>query len=143
MSERSITRWATEQLVGQLDGLELCGGVRVQWQPGGWVSGEVTVGERKGKLYPIYSLEMEAPWACEGCAGKLHLPDLSLEMLDDLEVTAWRTLCRRRTPCTACVCCAHAVSMRPARRAGGRACDPGHPLRRCRGAARVVGDSAP
>ena len=112
MSERSITRWATEQLVGQLDGLELCGGVRVQWQPGGWVSGEVTVGERKGKLYPIYSLEMEAPWACEGCAGKLHLPDLSLEMLDDLEVTAWRTPCRRRVShcvCVLCTCREHAT----------------------------------
>jgi hypothetical protein len=88
--ERTITGWATGVLQEKLSGLSLGDGVATQSLAGGWVSGEVSVGERKGKSLPIYSLEVELPW--EGtvngtlCRGTARLPDVSLEMLDDLEV---------------------------------------------------------
>ena len=88
--QRLITGWATEELAARLDGLQLCPALQTVWQPGGWVSGEVTIGERKGgKCYPIYTLEVEVPFTRDGggdVVGSLHLPDISIEMLDDLEV---------------------------------------------------------
>ena len=91
---RCITGWATEQLASKLDRLELAEGIHSDWSSGGWVSGEVTIGERKGKNYPVYSLEVELPWSAVdsaavpavACTGKMRLMDVSLEMLDDLDV---------------------------------------------------------
>eukprot|EP00316_Scyphosphaera_apsteinii_P004626 CAMPEP_0119297972 /NCGR_PEP_ID=MMETSP1333-20130426/174_1 /TAXON_ID=418940 /ORGANISM="Scyphosphaera apsteinii, Strain RCC1455" /LENGTH=516 /DNA_ID=CAMNT_0007298947 /DNA_START=107 /DNA_END=1657 /DNA_ORIENTATION=+ len=87
---RTITNWATGELISKLDGLHLCDGVQTQWSAGGQVSGEVSIGERKGKVYPIYSLEMELPWQGSvdnnSVAGNMHFPDISYDMLDDLEV---------------------------------------------------------
>ena len=40
--------YATGELSSKLSGLELCEGVTTQ--SGGWVSGEVSIGERKSKL---------------------------------------------------------------------------------------------
>ena len=88
MGEKSITGYATSALTQKLSDLSLGDGISTQG--GGWVSGEVTIGERKGKSFPIYSLEVEVPF--EGTVdgkpvkGAAHLPDVSLEMLDDLEV---------------------------------------------------------
>ena len=92
-AERTITGWAGELLDEKLAGLTLCDGVTTgSALDGGFMSGEVTIGERKGKSYPIYSLEVEVPWTgtIDGkeCSGKVHLPDVSLEMLEDLEVRA-------------------------------------------------------
>ena len=90
-AERTITGWAGELLDEKLAGLTLCEGVTTgSALDGGFMSGEVTIGERKGKSYPIYSLEVEVPWSGtiggKECSGKVHLPDVSLEMLEDLEV---------------------------------------------------------
>ena len=88
MTEKSITGYATSALTQKLSALSLGDGISTQ--DGGWVSGEVTIGERKGKSFPIYSLEVEVPF--EGTVdgkpvkGAARLPDVSLEMLDDLEV---------------------------------------------------------
>jgi hypothetical protein len=91
MSERTVTGWATQQLAGKLSGLKLADGVATDnLETGGFVSGEVSISERKGKSFPIYSLELELPFegTLDGKAvkGTARLPDVSLEMLDDLEV---------------------------------------------------------
>jgi len=87
---RTITEWATAQLAEKLDALELCQGVSSSWDAGGTVHGEVTLGERKGKCFPVYTLEVELPirGESEGAVIEAHffLPDISLEMIDDLEV---------------------------------------------------------
>ena len=91
MPEKTITGWATQELQSKLSNLTLGdSGASTQSLSSGWVSGEVSITERKGKAIPIYSLEVEVPF--EGsvggveCKGMVHIPDLSLEMLDDLEV---------------------------------------------------------
>jgi len=89
--ERTITGWASEQLDAKLAGLTLCPGVQTSSPlDNGFMSGEVTIGERKGKSYPIYSLEVEIPWSGsmdgQECSGTIHLPDISMEMLEDLEL---------------------------------------------------------
>jgi hypothetical protein len=98
--ERTVTRWASDELASSLDGLALADGVQVDWSDAAWVSGEVTVQERKGKPVPIYSLEAEVPWTgtVDGkqCSGTVRLPDISLEMLDDLEVTPSSAAAARR-----------------------------------------------
>lgn len=86
----TITVWATGRLANALSGLELCDGVVTEWTDEAWASGEVSVSERKGKNFPIYSLEAQLPWlgTIDGtpCGGVIHLPDISMEMLDELEV---------------------------------------------------------
>ena len=90
MGERTITGYATSALKEKLRGLNLGSGLVVEDNLSSWVSGEVSIGDRKGKFYPIYSLEVEVPFSgtVNGALvkGSVHLPDLSLEMLDDLEV---------------------------------------------------------
>jgi activator of HSP90 ATPase len=90
MGERTITGYATSALKEKLRGLNLGSGLFVEDNLSSWVSGEVSIGDRKGKSYPIYSLEVEVPFSgtVNGALvkGSVHLPDLSLEMLDDLEV---------------------------------------------------------
>jgi len=87
----TITKWASELLADALDALQLCNGVTTEWTEQAVVGGEVSVFERKGKKYPVYSLEVVLPWSglVDGasCAGVVRLPDISLEMLDDLEVS--------------------------------------------------------
>ena len=89
-SERSCTGWATGELAGKLSGISLVDGVATGPLTGGWVSGEVSIAERKGKSFPIYSLEVEVPFegmvGGKSVKGTARLPDISLEMLDDLEV---------------------------------------------------------
>ena len=80
MAERTCTTWATSELSAKLSGLDLGG---VTTQDGGWVSGEVSVSEKKGKSIPVYQLECELPLSG---GGTMRLPDVSIEMLDDLEV---------------------------------------------------------
>mmetsp|Transcript_50553 Transcript_50553/g.131527 ORF Transcript_50553/g.131527 Transcript_50553/m.131527 type:complete len:514 (+) Transcript_50553:32-1573(+) len=90
MGERTITGWSTSALRDKLNGLSLADGVTIGDVAAGWVTGEVSIGDRKGKSFPIYSLEVEVPFSgtVNGAAvsGTVHLPDVSLEMLDDLEV---------------------------------------------------------
>ncbi len=90
MGERTITRWASGELAAALAGIELGSGVSAgDIGRGGFISGEVSIGERKGKKYPIYMLKVELPWSLGtdgACSGVAKLPDISLEMLDDLEV---------------------------------------------------------
>lgn len=91
MAEKAITGWATEELQKRLSNLTLTEGVAsADLASSGWVSGEVSIGERKGKSFPIYSLEVEVPWqgtvGGQQVSGTARIPDLSLEMLDDLEV---------------------------------------------------------
>ena len=95
MPEKTITGWATQELQSKLSNLTLGdSGASTQSLSSGWVSGEVSITERKGKAIPIYSLEVEVPF--EGsvggveCKGMVHIPDLSLEMLDDLEASLTR-----------------------------------------------------
>jgi hypothetical protein len=87
----TVTCWATQQLADALDALELCDGVSTELTEAARISGDVSVGDRKGKLFPVYSLDVELPWSgmVDGvrCSGVLSLPDVSLEMLDDLEVS--------------------------------------------------------
>jgi len=87
---RTITEWATNQLADKLNGLELCEGVSTSWESGGIMRGEVTLGERKGKCFPVYTLEVELPFSGESegaqVSGMIVLPDVSLEMIDDLEI---------------------------------------------------------
>eukprot|EP00967_Tisochrysis_lutea_P108042 scaffold167142_cov30-Tisochrysis_lutea.AAC.3 len=87
---RTITLWATKQLSKALDQLQICEGFTSHWEGGGEVQGEVSVSERRGKQYPIYALEVRLPWAgaVDGVhsAGIFILPDVSVEMLDELEV---------------------------------------------------------
>ena len=89
MGEKTITGYATGELTSRLSGLTLGDGVSTS-ETGGWVSGDVSIGERKGKSFPIYSLEIEVPFegTLNGKAvkGAARMPDVSLEMLDDLEV---------------------------------------------------------
>ena len=86
-AKQSITCWATGELARALSGLQLSSApVTTSGLGRGFISGEVTVGERKGKCYPIYLLQVELPWACDGCSGVARMPDISLEMIDDLEV---------------------------------------------------------
>lgn len=87
---RTITVWATRLLDVKLSEIAL--GPDVTTGSGlseGFMSGDVSVSERKGKSFPIYSLEVELPWSGtiggEKCKGKVRLPDISIEMLDDLE----------------------------------------------------------
>ena len=91
MGERTITGWATGELGRKLSGLQLADGITTQGLAGGWVSGEVSIAERKGKSFPIYSLEVEVPFegtiGGQAVKGTARLPDVSMEMLDDLEVT--------------------------------------------------------
>jgi len=89
--ERSITSWATGKLDEKLQGLQLGDGVTTQSPlEGGFLSGEVSIVDRKGKFLPIYTLEVEIPWSgtIDGveCSGKARLPDICVEMLEDLEV---------------------------------------------------------
>ena len=90
MGEKTITNWATDQLGDKLTGLHLADGLATQSLAGGWVSGEVSISERKGKSFPIYSLEVEVPFegtiGGQAVKGTARLPDVSLEMLEDLEV---------------------------------------------------------
>eukprot|EP00965_Chrysotila_dentata_P064920 2151915-Pleurochrysis_carterae.AAC.4 len=95
----TVTGWATEQLLDCLDGLQLADGVVTAR---GVVRGEVSLAQRKGKRFPVYALELELPFIfkaiddAEGnagasaeeneCVGVLYLPDISLEMIEDLEV---------------------------------------------------------
>ena len=48
MGERTITGWATGELGRKLSGLQLADGITTQGLAGGWVSGEVSIAERKG-----------------------------------------------------------------------------------------------
>ena len=90
MGERTCTGWATDELGRKLSGLALGDGVATSDLSGGWVSGEVSIAERKGKNFPIYSLEVELPFegtvGGKSVKGTARLPDISIEMLDDLEV---------------------------------------------------------
>ena len=90
MGERTITGYATSALKDKLSGLALGDGLTIGDVAAGWVSGEVSIGDRKGKSFPIYSLEVEVPFSGtvngSTVAGSVHLPDVSLEMMDDLEV---------------------------------------------------------
>jgi hypothetical protein len=90
MQTGTITVWATGRLADALSGLELCDGVVTEWTGEAWASGEVSVTERKGRQYPVYALEAQLPWngMIDGtpCHGLIHLPDISVEMLDELEV---------------------------------------------------------
>ena len=90
MVERTITSWSSERLDEKLTGLTLCPGVLTSSPlDDGFMSGEVTIGERKGKSYPIYALEVEVPWSGsingQEASGTLRLPDVSMEMIEDLE----------------------------------------------------------
>ena len=72
-----ITRYATEQLAAKLDGLELAEGLQIALADG-WVRGDVSINKHKSKHFPVYSLELELPWAGHGCSGVLVLPDVCL-----------------------------------------------------------------
>ena len=87
MSEKHITGFATGELGSRLAGLSTEDG-SVALGPGaeGWVTGDVTIGERKGKSFAIYSLEVELPWSGPSGSGTVVLPDVSPETLGDLEV---------------------------------------------------------
>lgn len=114
--ERSISGFAGDRLDAKLAGLELCPGIQtVSTKDGGFMSGEVTISERKGKSFPIYSLEVELPWrgTLDGkeVSGAIHMPDISMEMLDDLEVRRGRSSrpalsALAQLPCCASACCA-------------------------------------
>ena len=86
-SEKHITGFATGELGSRLAGLSTEDG-SVALGPGaeGWVTGDVTIGERKGKSFAIYSLEVELPWSGPSGSGTVVLPDVSPETLGDLEV---------------------------------------------------------
>ena len=86
-----ISEYAIDALGARLTDLGLVdlgeeGSIRVAPLGEGWVRGDVSVSERKGKCFPVYSLELEVPWSGLGCTGLLALPDVCLELLDDLEV---------------------------------------------------------
>ena len=87
----AITEYATEQLSLHVDGLVLAEGLQVTLADG-WVRGDVSISERKGKHFAVYSLELELPWAGHGCSGLLVLPDVCLELLADVEVEVQTTV---------------------------------------------------
>ena len=86
-----ITVYAIEQLASRVDGLALGEGLQVTALADGWVRGDVSISERKGKHFAVYALELELPWSGCGCSGLLVLPDVCLELLADVEVEVQST----------------------------------------------------
>ena len=91
MAPTAITGYATEQLASRVEGVVLGGGLQVGALAAGWVRGDVSINERKGKHFPVYALEIELPWSGHGCSGLLVLPDVCLELLADVEVEVHTT----------------------------------------------------
>lgn len=63
-----ITGYATEQLASRVEDLVLGEGLQVSALGGlsgevTWVRGDVSIGVRKGKHFPVYALELELPWS--------------------------------------------------------------------------------
>ena len=63
-----ITGYATEQLATRVEDLVLGEGLQVSALGGlsgevTWVRGDVSIGVRKGKHFPVYALELELPWS--------------------------------------------------------------------------------
>ena len=92
--DSAITQHASERLSARLSALDL-GGTGFQLAEefdDGWLHGDVTISERKGKKkFPVYSLELELPWSGHECSGLLVLPDVCLELLDDVEIEIHET----------------------------------------------------